>query len=82
MDRLILKQEIVDAIKKDQVLYGKVATLIDVTILSMRKVLNDNSRKLTEASVLKFLKEYLGVDESELLESVEKSDCNINAQHA
>jgi hypothetical protein len=71
MDRFLLKQDIVDKIKNDQVLYGQIAYLIGVTILSMRAVLNENSPKLTQASSLAHLKKYLGYEnESDLLEVV------------
>lgn len=79
MERFILKQEIVDKIKSDQILYGQMAYLIGVTILSMRVVLNENSPKLTQASALNHLKKYLGLDsESELLELVYDSENNNN----
>lgn len=79
MEKFLLKQEIVDKIKSDQILYGQVAYLIGVTILSMRIVLNENSAKLTQASVLRHLKEYLGIeDESELLEVIPDSDDKDN----
>lgn len=83
MEKLLLKQDIVDKIKSDQILYGQVAYLIDVTILSMRTVLNENSPKLTQASVLNHLKNYLGLEnESELLEVVPDSGDNNNAHTA
>lgn len=79
MERFILKQEIVDKIKKDQILYGHVAALTDTTILSMRVVLRDNSVKLTQASVLNHLKNYLGIEnDSDLLEVVSDSEDNNN----
>lgn len=79
MERFLLKQDIVDRIKKDQILYGQVASLANVTILSMRILLVNNSAKLTQASVLNHLKNYLGVEsESELLDVVPDTDHNDN----
>jgi hypothetical protein len=83
MDRFLLKQDIVDKIKSDQVLYGQIAYLIGVTILSMRAVLNENSPKLTQASSLAHLKKYLGYEnESDLLEVVTESGGNNNTEEA
>ncbi|HXS59008.1 MAG TPA: hypothetical protein VN726_22950 [Hanamia sp.] len=79
MERFLLKQEYVDKIKNDQILYGQIAYLIGVTILSMRAVLNENSPKLTQASALRHLKNYWGIEnESELLEVIPDSEDNNN----
>lgn len=68
MDRLILRSEIVDAIKRDQLLYGKMAYLLGVSIRSMPRILAANSPKLTEAAVIKILKEHLKISkDSDLL---------------
>lgn len=68
MDRLILKQEVLEAIKKDGLLYGKVAVALDRTPGSLRKILADNDEKLTQAGVLRILREHLGVaQDNELL---------------
>jgi hypothetical protein len=81
MEKFVLKQDIVDKIKGDQILYGQVAFLMDTAILSMRTILNERSEKLTQASVLNHLKNYLGLEsESELLEVVSDSGCNNNTQ--
>lgn len=81
MERLILKKEVLDRIKKDPILYGQVASLTGHTILSMRKVLDENKPKLTQFSVLKHLSEYLKIkDQNDLLE-VEPED-NNNTQIA
>lgn len=72
MDRLILKQEIVDTIKKDGLLYGKVAAALDRTPGSLRKILVDNDEKLTQAGVLRILREHLGIKKDmELLEELQ-----------
>lgn len=68
MGRMILKPEIVDKIKKDQRLYGELAYLLDVSISSMPRILAANKPELTEAAVLKVLKDHTGItQDSELL---------------
>jgi hypothetical protein len=77
MERFILKQDIVEEIKKDQILYGQIASITGYSILSMRSVLNDNtSPKLTQLSVLKHLSEYLHKDQEDLLEVVTEDNNN------
>jgi hypothetical protein len=68
MEQLILKQEIVDAIKKDTILFGKVAAALGLSIRTMSDLLPANPPRLATASVLKVLREHLNVSEdSELL---------------
>jgi hypothetical protein len=81
MERFALKKDIVDEIKKDPILYGQIASLTGHTILSMRKVLNDNnSVKLTQVTVLKHLSDYLKINQKNLLEVVTEKEDNINTQ--
>lgn len=72
MEQLILKQKIVEAIKKDTILYGKVAFILGVSIRSMERILIANRPELTQAAILKLLKDHLGKkQDSELLEPVQ-----------
>ncbi len=72
MEQLILKQEIVEAIKKDTILYGKVAFILGVSIRSMQRILDANRPELTQAAILKLLKSHLGkTKDSDLLEPVQ-----------
>lgn len=72
MDRLILRQAIVDRIKIDPLLYGKVAYILDFKPGSLRKILADNDAMLTQASVLRILKDHLGkTEDSDLLEEIQ-----------
>ncbi len=74
MDRLILKQEVVDEINKDAELYGKVAKAMGIGAPSLRPVLKSNHVNLTRASVLQVLRNHLGVaQDSDLLEPVQES---------
>lgn len=69
MERLVLRQDINEIIRKDAMLYGKVATALNIVPMSMSRILTANSLRLTEASVLKVIREHLNVTEdSELLE--------------
>ena len=71
MERLVLKKEVLDKIKRDHLLYGKIATLIGLkNINSMNRIMNANDSRLTEASVLTLLKNDLGYSSfEEMLES-------------
>jgi hypothetical protein len=71
MERLILKQGIVDAIKFDPILYGKVAVVLGVSISSMPRILKANQPDLAQASILRLLRDHLGVKhDKDLLEEV------------
>lgn len=61
MERLFLKHEIVEKIKEDAELYGKVAKSLGIGAPSLRAVLKVNHIKLTQVSVLDLLIEHLGV---------------------
>lgn len=68
MERLVLRQDINEIIRKDAMLYGKVATALNIVPMSMSRILTANSLRLTEASVLKVIREHLNIKEdSELL---------------
>jgi hypothetical protein len=83
MERFALKQDIVDVIKKDPILYGEIASLTGHTILSMRKVLNDNnSIKLTQLTVLKHLSDKLKINQNDLLEVVTEKEYNDNIKNS
>lgn len=72
MEKLILKQEYVEKIKKDGFLYGKVAAALNRTPGSLRKILAENDQKLTQASVLSIISEHMGgVQYNELLTSIQ-----------
>jgi hypothetical protein len=71
--RLDFEKEIVQAIKKDGFLYGKVAAALDRTPGSLRKILAENDQKLTQVAVPRILRKYLGVtqDSEQLTEMQE-----------
>lgn len=66
---LILKKEILDKIKKNPELFGKVMLCLDTTVTYGLQLIYNNDPKLTQASVLRILREYLHIKkDSELLE--------------
>ena len=72
MEQLVLKQDVVDAIKKDSALYAKVASLLGVSSYTMPRILIANDARLTQASILKTIREHLNIkkDSEMLTESV------------
>ena len=78
VERLVLKQEVLDRIKNDPELYGAVAKAIGpdgVSPLSLPKLLYANDPKLTQATVLRILRERLGVEQdNELLVVVQEEE--------
>jgi len=72
MGALILKKDIVDKIKKNPDLFGKVFDCLDTTVSYGLQLLQNNDPKLTQATVLRIIRENLGVkDDSDLLEELE-----------
>jgi hypothetical protein len=69
MENIVLKQSTVDKIKGDPILYGQVAQALDLKPISLINVLATNHQKLTQAGVMRVLREYLGEQDSELLET-------------
>ena len=62
-----LRKEIVDKIKSDPILYGKVAAALEISPTTLPRLLYANDGKLTQASVLMVLREHLGVQDNALL---------------
>lgn len=74
MEKIILKQEILDKIKKDPILFGRVAKALEIIPISLPRLLYSiEPVKLTQANVLKVLREYLGVQDNELLEVMQEA---------
>jgi DNA-binding Xre family transcriptional regulator len=72
MKRLALNNKILEKIKSDQELNGIVAKSIGVSTLSMPRLLNTNNPKLTQASALLAIREYLDVQDKDILCTVHK----------
>jgi hypothetical protein len=73
MENIILKQDIVDKIKTDPILFGQVSQALDIKPISLYNVLAQNHIKLTQAGVMIVLREYLGVQDSELLSTLQEA---------
>lgn len=68
MEQLILKPEIVEAIKDDAILFGKVAAAMNLRVRTMYDLILTNPPRLANASVLKVLREHLNIKkDSDLL---------------
>lgn len=67
MSELVLKPEVLEAMKRDPMLYGKVAAAINASPLSMPDMIRKNHRRFTEAKALKVMAEHLGKDEKDLI---------------
>lgn len=61
MKKLILKQEVIDKIRKDPILFGTIAHTLGITPMSLPRVLSANSVRLTEALVLQELRNHLKI---------------------
>jgi hypothetical protein len=72
MEQLILKQSVVDAIKRDPILYAQVANALGRSSYSLPRILILNDPRLTQATILKLLKNHLKVSkDSDLLTVME-----------
>lgn len=71
MEQLVLRKEIVDAIKKDTPLFSQVASLLGVSVYTMPRILIDNDARLTQASILRVLREHLHLTDADLLTEME-----------
>lgn len=67
MKRLGLNNKILEMVKTDQELNGIVAKSINTSTLSMPRLLKENHPKLTQASALLSIKNYLGVQDKDIL---------------
>jgi len=72
MKRIGLNNKTLEKIKSDQELNGIVAKAIGVSTLSMPRLLNTNNPKLTQAGALLVIREYLGVQDKDILCTVHK----------
>lgn len=73
MAKFGLRPEIIEKIKTDPVLFGKVMEQIETTPTYGLQLLYNNNVKLTQAGVLQILKDYLKVSkDSDLLEKLQE----------
>lgn len=82
MSEIVLKKDILDELTSNGALFGAVATALDISPVSLPRLIYKNDKKLTQASVLKLIKEHLGYEnESELLEEILDSEDNNNIEN-
>lgn len=67
MNRIVLKQEIVDAIKADQELSKKIADSLGISERSLPRLLYGNDPKLTQVCVIRILKSHLKINKDNQL---------------
>lgn len=74
MGKLILKQKIVDKIKNDGVLFGKVCAALGIKPSSLPQMLYPKNPRLTQLGVIRILKDHLGIaEDNELLEEISET---------
>ena len=79
MEREGLKQDILNKIKSDPMLYGKIAAELRLSPTTLPKLIYDRDNRLTQRGVLRILSEHLNVGNSEdLLEMILETENNIN----
>jgi hypothetical protein len=74
MDQIVLNDEILDKIKNDAFLFGGVAARLKVSPSTLPDILRRNDPKLTQASVLKLLRDHLGLQDNELLTILQETE--------
>jgi hypothetical protein len=71
MSTIGLKEDVLELIKTDPILHGKVAAVLGVVSSSLTRLLLQNHPKLTQAAVLQTIKEHQpSLQEAELLNEV------------
>lgn len=83
MEREVLKQEILDKIKSDSMLYGKVGAELKISPASLPRLIYDKDNRLTQRGVLSILSEHLKIkNQEDLLEVITESEDNDNTQES
>ena len=67
MAQLVFKQEVLETIKKDQILFGTIAATLGLSIRTLSDLLPTNPPRLATASVLRILRERINVESDDLL---------------
>jgi DNA invertase Pin-like site-specific DNA recombinase len=71
MEQIGLKQNIIDTILNDIILHAKIALVLGVSNQTVYRALKDNHPKLTQAGVLKVIREHLNIKkDSELITEI------------
>jgi septum formation topological specificity factor MinE len=72
--KLKLKAEYVEKIKRDPIVHGMVAKILNLSPNSLAIPLRKGSSKLIQKDVLIVLCKYFGVSEHDLIEEIEESE--------
>lgn len=70
MENAGLKSEVLDKIKSDPILYGRVAEALSISPTTLPRLIYANDAKLTQINVLMVLSEHLKTDQSDLLKKI------------
>lgn len=63
-----IRQNVVDTIKHEPLLFGEVANELGLTPSSMNRILYANDKRLTQAGVMAIIKRHTGLSDKEILE--------------
>jgi hypothetical protein len=74
MEQQVLKQEILDEIKRDSMLYGKIGAELDISPTSLPRLLYSNDKRLTQINVLRILSEHLKINQNDLFEKIRETN--------
>ena len=77
MKRLGLNKKVLEKIKADPVLFGMVAKALHVSSLTLPLLLKKNHPKLTQIESLMAIKEYLGVQDKDILCAVQQKEKKV-----
>lgn len=73
MENIVLNETALKAIKDNYKLFGEVSYLLDVSPISLPRLLYCNDARLTQAGILKLLREELKCDDKKLLTLLPKT---------
>jgi hypothetical protein len=80
MGETVLKNEIIDAILPDASLCGKIANELQVSVLSMPRIIKKKDKRLTQLGVIKIIREHYNYDkDSDLLEEMQEAEPKTTA---
>ncbi len=72
MNQIVLKGDILDKIKAHEELAKQIASYLGITVRSLERLIYGNDAKLTQAGVLKILRDFLGIaQDKQLLAEIE-----------
>lgn len=74
MPQIVLQEGILEKIKSNPQLFAEIAVALGVSIYTLPKILKEKDQRLTQANVLRILREHLGeMEDKELLEEMDST---------